>query len=369
MFIIKLMQTQNNVLTICRKTLPSLRASAMRDFFDILKENNLYKQAYHNKTENHYMLNNNLVEFMSLDQPQKKRGTKRNLLWMNEANEFLWEDYKQLAMRTSGQIFLDYNPSEEYHWIYDKIIPRKDCKFIHSTYRDNPFIEKAIIEEIEALRECDPDGWTIYGEGLPGKSTQLIYPKWKLVDQFPDIVDQEEFGLDFGFNNPTALIRAGLKDQKELFLEEWLYETRLTNFELIQRLEVLFPPYRRHVLIKADCEAPDRIEEIRQAGFNCVPVKKGRRSVHDGIDVMKRFNIHITKNSVNLQKEIKNYKWKKDPQTEQILDEPVKYMDHGMDAARYAVGNEAEPVKVDNVEVVYQEDIDDDMEEVRIGDY
>ena len=133
MLIIKAMETTGNIITITRKTLPSLRATAMRDFFEILLTLDLYEQRNHNKSEHTYKLNGNLFEFVSLDQPQKKRGAKRNILWMNEANEFTLEDYRQLSFRTADKIIMDYNPSDVDHWIYDEVIPRDDCTLIKST--------------------------------------------------------------------------------------------------------------------------------------------------------------------------------------------------------------------------------------------
>ncbi|NCA77964.1 MAG: hypothetical protein EOM90_16685, partial [Alphaproteobacteria bacterium] len=137
LILVKAYEDTDMVFSIVRKTMPALKASAMRDFFEILKGNKLYDERYHNKTENTYILNGNLFEFMSLDQPQKKRGAKRTYLFINEANELNLEDWVQLSLRTEKQIFLDFNPSMDEHWIYDVVIPRQDCTFIHSTYLDN----------------------------------------------------------------------------------------------------------------------------------------------------------------------------------------------------------------------------------------
>jgi phage terminase large subunit len=142
-------QNDNKTVTICRKSFPSLRASVMRDFLNILKQYKIYREELHNKSNSEYKLFNNLVEFISLDQPQKVRGRKRDILFINEANELYFEDWQQLIFRTNGRIILDYNPSDEYHWIYDKVIPREDSEFYRTTYLDNPFLEQTIKEEIE----------------------------------------------------------------------------------------------------------------------------------------------------------------------------------------------------------------------------
>ena len=363
LLIIRLLRETNIVLSICRKTFPALRSSVMRDFFEILNNLGLYSQENHNKSEHTYILNNNLVEFLSMDMPQKKRGAKRKYLWLNEANEFSWEDFIQLAIRTTGQIFLDYNPSDEFHWIYDKVIPRVDCTFIKSTYRDNPFVEKAIRNEIESLRNIDENYWRIYGLGEKGRSTKTIYTNWDIVPALPKEYDDFVWGLDFGYNNPSVLLGVAVVDT-EIFFKEFIYEKGLTNQSLIQRMNEVIPDELRNKLIKADSSEPDRIQEIYDAGFNIIAAKKGKNSVKDGIDVLKCVKIHVTEDSVNTKKEIKGYSWKVDKDGN-VLDEPVKFMDHAMDAGRYAVGLDAEGEERE--EAVYPDDIGIEIEDVCIG--
>jgi len=360
---------RNFIISICRKTFPSLKSSVMRDFFEILGGLGLYKKSNHNKSDHTYLLNGNLFEFLSLDMPQKKRGAKRNILWMNEANEFTYEDYIQLAMRTSGQIFMDYNPSEEHHWIYDKIIPSPDCTFIKSTYLDNPALPRIIRRRIEALRENGDDNyWRIYGLGEIGKSTKTIYTNWDIVRDVPKNYDDFVWGLDFGYNNPSALVGIWVKD-KEIWVREFIYETGLTNQALIERMEEVMPDEFKGKLVKADSSEPDRIQEIADAGFNILPVKKGKNSVKHGIDVLKRTKIHITGDSVNYKKEIKGYAWKVDKDGNIIDGEPVKFKDHLMDATRYGIGLDAEEFQVETIETIVAEDLEMGVEEVNIGDY
>jgi len=336
MYILMLMQEQKKVLTITRKTFPSLRASAMRDFFDILMGLNMYNDKYRNKTENTYVLNKNLIEFVSLDQPQKIRGGKRDYLFMNEANEFTLEDFKQLNMRTSDKVVLDYNPSDEYHWIYDWVIPRENCTFIKSTYKDNPYCPAEIVKEIEYLKIVDPDGYQIYGLGNKGEGVATIYSNWHIVANMPEEYDERVYGLDFGYNNPTSLTEIRVVDKVNAYLDETLYETRLTNSDLINRMRALNIP--KGVLIKCDSAEPDRIKEIRDAGYNARPARKGKNSVKDGIDKVKTFILHITDRSVNIKKEIKSYKWQVD-KDERVTDVPVKYNDHSLDGIRYGIGD------------------------------
>jgi len=154
-FIVKLLQEKGKTLTICRSSLPSIKGSVMRDFIEILSKYGLYSEEKHNKSENLYFLGGNIVEFVSTDQPQKIRGRKRNYLFINEANEVNYESWMQLALRTTEKIVIDYNPSDYYSWIYDKVVPREDADFTITTYKDNPFLEKSIVDEIERLKSAD----------------------------------------------------------------------------------------------------------------------------------------------------------------------------------------------------------------------
>jgi PBSX family phage terminase large subunit len=147
----------------------------MRDFFEILRSHDLYNENYHNKSSHEYYLNGNLVEFISLDEPQKIRGRKRDLLYINEANQLTFEDWQQLILRTEGRAILDYNPSDAFHWIYDKVVPREDCDFYQTTYLDNPFLDAGVKAEIERLKETDSDYWRIYGLGERGMSRATIF--------------------------------------------------------------------------------------------------------------------------------------------------------------------------------------------------
>jgi phage terminase large subunit len=314
-------------LTIARKTLPALKATAMKDFFNVLRGLGMYFEEWHNKSDNTYHYGTNQVDFISVDEPTKVRSRRGNYLWLNEANEFSREDYNQLAMRTDKQIFMDYNPSHQYHWIYTDLQPRKDCIIIPSTYRDNPFLAPEIIKEIEYYKEVDQNYWRIYGLGLKGILENIIYSNWDLVDKIPEgaeIID----GLDFGYNNPTALIDVGIKDN-EIYLDELIYESHLTNEALIQRMKDL----KIKRLIYGDSSEPGTIEEIGNAGFSILPSNK---DVTLGIKTLKSRKIHITKRSINIQKEIKGYGWKSDKDGK-LLDEPIQLKNHAMDASRYAV--------------------------------
>jgi len=326
-FLIALYKQNNTVLSICRKTLPSLRGTAMRDFFDIMRTAGAYRVEQHNKSDLIYRVGSNEVEFISVDQPQKIRGRKRKLLWMNEANEFSLEDYRQLNMRTTGQVFMDFNPSDQFHWIYDEILPRDDTTLIKSTYKDNPFLEQTVVKEIERYETLDQNYWRIYGLGERGVSEVTIYTHWELKKP-PEKPDETIYGLDFGYNNPSSLVRIDYKDQNR-YWTEMLYESHLTNQDLITRLGTL--GVNKTAMIYCDSAEPARIEELRLAGYN---VRAADKDVRKGIDTIKTHTFYINPLSVNIQKEVKSYLWKE--KDGKPLDEPVKANDHALDAGRYA---------------------------------
>ena len=329
LFIVKCLEETGKVFTICRKTLPALKGTAYRDVISILKELELYNEANHNKSELSYMLNGNLLEFISVDQPQKIRGRKRDYLWLNEANEFDFESWVQLTLRCSGKIYLDYNPSDPYSWIYEKVITRDDCTFLKSTYLANPFLDKDTIAEIERLKDLDPEYWRVYGMGEIGSVSTQIFRQFNLVDDVQGRLIG--YGLDFGFtNSPTALVEVRQLDDS-LYIRELLYEKRLTNTDLANKMKEL--GIDRTTEIIGDSAEPKSIEEIYRQGFNIKPAKKGA-GIHLGIDIMRRYKLNITKDSLNAIKEFRSYKWATDKNGD-VLNVPVKVNDHLVDAVRY----------------------------------
>lgn len=317
------------VISVVRKTLPALKGSAYRDFLHIINNEGWYDESKHNKSEMNYMLFGNLWEFLSIDQPQKIRGRKRNVCFINEANELTWEDYFQINIRTTDKLIIDYNPSDEYHWIYDKLITRDDADFFITTYRENPFLEKALVDEIELLEQADENYWKVYGLGQRGASTETIYTHWNYCKELPSKGDVF-YGQDFGYNVASALVKIEHYEGK-VYCEEMLYETKLTTADLIERYKSL--GIGRHQEIFCDAAEPKTIEELCRAGYNAKPADK---DVTEGIRKVKGMPVFIVDSSTNLVKEIKNYKWKIDKNS-RVLDEPVKFNDHACDALRYGV--------------------------------
>jgi phage terminase large subunit len=334
MLIIMAMQEKGKVYSIVRKSLPSLKMTAYRDFFEILRNLDLYDEARHNKSDYTYTLNGNLFEFISLDQPQKKRGARRDYLFCNEANELSWEDFFQLLVRTTGKIWIDYNPSDAFHWIYDRLLTRDDVTYIQSTYKDNPFLDKSIVEEIERLQNTDEDYWRIYGLGERGMSRATIFQFGNA--EVPQDATLLAYGMDFGYtNDPTALV-AVYKAGDNLYLDELIYQTGLTNPDISNHLKSLNLDRRSEVF--ADSAEPKSIEELHRMGWNVKPTQKGADSVIVGIDVLKRHKLFVTPRSNNLIKEMQNYKWTEDKNSN-LLNKPIDAFNHAIDAVRYATYN------------------------------
>jgi len=329
------LKQKGKTISIARKTYPALRTSAMRDFLEILKTYELYDETKHNKSSAEYRLNGNLVEFISLDQPQKVRGRKRDILFINEANELFWEDWQQLVFRTKDRIIIDYNPSDEFSWIYEKVKTRDDADFYITTYKDNPFLAPEIKKEIERLRDTDENYWNIYGLGQVGASRSLIF-KSQLIESIPEEAKFLSYGMDFGYtNDPTTLVSVYKHDTK-LYFKEHIYRTGMTNRDIVNELERL--GLGRRDEIYADSAEPKSIDEIHRFGWNVKPATKGRDSINIGIDMMKRYSLFITKESTNTIKEFRNYKWKED-KNGVVLNDPVDSYNHSIDAIRYALYN------------------------------
>lgn len=330
-------------ILIARKTSPALRRSCYRDCIRYLKRLNLYSEIQEEKALLAFHYKDSLIQFVGLDDPEKIKSTGWNDIFMEEANEFDYEDFIVLSTRMSendmgvqNKLFMAFNPIDTFHWIKEKVVDsnRTDTQEIHSSYLDNPFLSDDYIQSLLDLERQDPNYYRIYGLGEWGKLDNLIYTNWDIVDKIPENMDEVFYGLDFGFNAPTGMIKIGIKDE-EIWEEELLYETGLTNTDLIVEVKKLIPQKERgNKYLFCDSAEPDRIQEFEEAGFTVAPADK---KVKEGIDVVKRQKVHITRDSSNLIKEKRSYSWKTDRKSGRVIDEPVKFNDHLMDAERYAI--------------------------------
>lgn len=322
------LSNHNKSISIVRKTFPALRATVMIDFIRMLKELNIYDETAHNKTEHTYTFRqtNSVVSFFPTSDEQRLRGRSHDLIWCNEGNELYLDDFTQLNLRCREKIIIDFNPSDVISWVYD--LPEENKVLIHSTYKQNPFLEDAIVKEIEQLKYTDETLWTIFGLGQRSMSKKNVYTHWQWVNERPDRFKDDKFiyGLDFGFNHPTALVKI-YWHEKELYIENILYESYLTTSDLIQRFKQL--NIEREVEIMADYSRPEIIYELREAGYN---VMNADKRVSQGINTVKSYQVFVNEDK-DLRKEYENYRWKVVGET--ITDEPIKMWDHANDAIRY----------------------------------
>ena len=259
LIIVYCLQNPNKVVSIVRKTFPALRATVMRDFFEVLKDLNLYEKQSHNMSENIYRFSNgSLVEFFSVDDEQKVRGRKRDLGWCNEANELWFEDFQQLNMRTEFKMIFDYNPSDSSSWLYE--LPKDESVLIKSTYKDNPFLPESIKRQIEDLSRTDEALYQIYALGEKAISKTNIFNTWTFIMRRPERFKNYVYGLDFGYNHPTALMRVYWCDG-DIYIEPVVYESYLTPSELIERFKQL--NIEQSIDILADYSRPEIIAEIK----------------------------------------------------------------------------------------------------------
>jgi phage terminase large subunit len=335
----------NETIDILRRTSPSLNRSALKDFIDILSSAGLYNPKNHNKTEKIILLGTNQIRFYSSDDQNKMRGPRRDRVYFNEVLEFKRIDVMQVLMRTNKEIWMDYNPSEEFSWVYDEIIPRDDCNFIKSTYKQNPFLPVSVRQELERLKEIDPNLWRIYGLGEKGVGQAKVFTNIEYLETpWEEIEGEDLYGMDFGYNDPTVLVHIKYHEQtKQIFIKELMRVTQHTTDMIINKLEEiktnqLITPYH---MITCDNNRPEIIEELRNNGWNVRPAQKTNTvetgSVMRGIDFIKKNKVFINKDSTEAIKEFRNYSWKVDKDDKVLDHTPVKLNDHSIDATRYAL--------------------------------
>ena len=322
------LQNERKVVSVVRKTFPALRASVMRDFFEVLQDMELYNKEQHNKSEHIYTFpNGTIVEFFSVDDEQKVRGRKRDIAWCNEANELWYEDFQQLNFRTTKMMIFDYNPSDSDSWLYT--LPDADKVVIKSTYKDNPFLEKSIVKQIEGLKDTDEELYQIYALGEQAVSRENVYRPFEVLTERPERFKQFVYGLDFGYIHPTALLKIW-HWENEVYIEEVIYESYLTSADLIERMKNL--DVEMNIEIVADYARPEMIAELRTEGYYVLNADK---RVEKGINAVKTTKVYLDKNAKNVIRENKNYKYKK--VAGDLRDDVAKRHDDAMDAMRYGV--------------------------------
>ena len=318
-------------VSIVRATLPSIRGSVFQDFKEIIQKMGV--NGIMNKGMFIYTFpNGSWVEFFSTDSEQKLRGRKRDVLFVNEANELHYIAWQQLIMRTTRFAIIDYNPSfSDDHWICKLNSDPRTYHFI-STYKDNPFLEQTIIDEIESLKWKNPSLWRIYGLGLQAIVEGLVFANTEQIDHFPTNIERTYIGVDYGYSNdPTAIVRVAFSKDR-IFVDEIAYNTQLLTSDII---DILKNNCRTEEIISESAD-PRLVQEIYRARLNIKPVHKYGGSIQAGITKMLEYKICITKRSANVWKEFKNYTWAQDKEGK-WLNTPIDKFNHAIDAVRYVV--------------------------------
>lgn len=323
--------TSPTLTSIVSESLPHLKRGAMLDFLNILQKHNYFKDANWNKSEFTYTFETgSKIEFFSIDQPRKVRGPRRDRLFINEANNTPFESFEQLEIRTKEFVFIDYNPTNEF-WVQEQILgKRQDYDFIILTYKDNEALPKSIVDSLEQ-RMNRKSWWQVYGLGQLGEVEGKIYREWQIIDEVPHEAKLLRYGLDFGYtNDPTAIV-AVYSYNEGLIVDEIAFTKGLSN---VQIKDILLA--NKQAIVLADSAEPKSIDEIKSYGIPMLPAQKGKDSVSNGIQYVQEQRISVTKRSVNVIKEYRNYLWIVDKDGK-VLNEPEPGYDHGMDAIRYAI--------------------------------
>ena len=349
-------QKEKQVITIVGQDIPNLRAGALRDALAIYNSSIQLQAAVKsfNKTDRVFEFHNGTaIEFKSYADEQDAKSGKRDYLFINEANGITWNVYAELALRTKEKIYIDYNPNTEF-WVHQKLIGQPNVELIISDHRHNPFAVQNIRDKVEALKDEDQELWKVYARGLTGKLTGTIFNNWHLCNEIPADARLIAIGLDFGFTNDETGCLEVYKQDGELWINELLYQTGLTNADISKRLTSLKVSKKTDII--ADSAEPKSIEELRRKGWNITGANKGADSIKHSIDILKRYKINITRNSTNLRKEIAIYKWKTD-RSGKTLNEPVDTWNHLIDPLRYVALNKlkANRSKIVKSRLPYQE--------------
>ena len=338
LIVYKLINEEHKKFGITRKTLPALRRTSYDLVIELLKDYGIYKEKNHDKSNLTYRYGTNKIDFFGMDDPEKLKSSNFSYIWMEEANEFTYDDYFTLWLRLSeptkkgerNQIFLSFNPIDENNWIARTLIHEDDVEVLNSTYKDNPFLEDDYIKALESIIDKDSNYYRVYVLGEWGSLENLIYTNYDVVNEIPEGEAKFCYGLDFGTVNESALCKIHLING-EVYLDERFYKSHMSISDIIERLS-----HEERADIYADPTSLMIIDEISGAGYN---IYAAPRDVKATLDLCLRQKLHILSSSTNLLKEIRGYQRKAAVVNgvKMVLEDPVKYHDHLMDAMRYGV--------------------------------
>jgi phage terminase large subunit len=335
-------KTPDLEISVVSESIPHLRRGALKDFLKIMMALGRYNDNQFNKSTLKYtFVNGSYIEFFSVDQPDKLRGARRNVLYVNECNNVDFDSYYQLAIRTSGEIWLDYNPSSLF-WVDRELLTQDDVDFITLTYLDNEALSDTIVKEIESAKEKAKTSsywenwWQVYGLGQTGSLEGVCIPEWQEIN-LPTEARLLCYGMDWGYSNdPTSLI-AMYKYNDAYIFDELIYQKGLLNSDISDLLKT----NAVKDIVYADSAEPKSIAELNSYGHNVLPVTKGRDSIVYGLNLINQNKVYVTSRSKNLINELQNYIWMVDKQGNK-LNKPIDAYNHAIDAMRYAMTSQLE---------------------------
>ncbi len=331
-------KAEKQVITVVGQDIPNLKSGAIRDAQQIYDESDVFKRLIknYNKTDRIFEFHNgSLIEFKSYANAQDAKSGKRDYLFVNEANGITWEVYTELALRHKKRIYIDYNPNNGF-WVHEKLIGKPGVQLLISDHRHNPFNDEPLRKKIEALKEEDLELWKVYARGLTGKITGLVFSNWQVCEAIPQDAKLIAAGLDFGYSIDETGCLLVYKQNGELWVDELFYETGLTNTDISGKLKEQLISKSTEII--ADSAEPKSIEELKRRGWFVTGAKKGADSIKNSIDILKRYKINVTRNSVNLRKELGKYKWRTD-NSGRTLNQPIDTCNHLIDPLRYVALN------------------------------
>jgi phage terminase large subunit len=319
------------IITVAGQDIPNLKVGPIRDAHNIVENTeglNNYILEYNKSDRVFTFVNGSIIEFKSYDDSQDAKQGKRDYLFLNEANgvdKIIWDE---LYIRTKKKSYIDYNPNNEF-WVHTDLIGKPNVTLIISDHRHNTFLDQKIHDKIEAIE--DPELYKVYARGLTGKLEGVIFRDYNIVPGVPPDAKLIGYGLDFGFSNdPTALV-ALYSQSGELIIDELIYDRGLLNIRISDLMRELGVNGR----IVADSAEPKSIAELSAYGWQIEGAKKGPDSIRQSINTLKRYKINVTQRSSNLKKELNGYKWKQNKDGK-LDNEPVDFLNHAIDALRYA---------------------------------
>lgn len=326
----------NSIITVVGQDIPNLKVGAYRDAKTIMSSNDLVTDFYPTINEGERIIkckNGSIIEFKSYADAQDAKSGKRDYLFVNEANGISYDIYWQLAIRTRKKVFIDYNPTARF-WVHDELIGREGVELIVSYHKGNRFLSEEEHQRIESI--ADPELKRVYARGKTGKIEGLVLTNWEICDSLPP---EEEwkmscFGLDFGFTNDPSALEQVVLAHGELWIDEKIYSTGLTNPEIAERAKEQGVSGQQQIV--ADCAEPKSIRELQGCGLWVTASPKGADSIVSGLDILKRYKIHVTRHSIGILSNLRAYKWSKD-RDGNTTNKPEDKNNHGIDAIRYVV--------------------------------